>query len=400
MGWVQLGPAPKLEPYEGYTSQGLTRIDMREEPVEIGQAERRGTSVTQRRRRILQAVFSALVVIAIFGFAFPKLADYSAVWSSIRAMTWMELASLALVALWNIFTYWFVMMASLPGSNIWQAMKVNLTSTAVANTLPGGGAIGIGVTYAMYTAYGFTTSEIALSVLVSGIWNNFVKLGMPVIALALVALQGNPGTGTVFASLIGLGVLVGAIVLFALVLRSDPLARVVGEKLGRIVNFGKRLFRKPEGASLSDSAVRFRRQTVELLKRRWVWLTLATVISHVSLFLVLLLALRHLGVSQNEVSWAEALAAFSFVRLITALPITPGGLGVVELGLTAALISAGGDDAQVAAAVLLYRALTYLLPIPIGALMYLRFTRGAEARRQRVAAMKESEAQPIEEVSG
>jgi putative heme transporter len=400
MGWVQLGPAPKLEPYEGYTSQGLTRIDMREEPVEIGQAERRGASVTQRRRRILQAVFSALVVIAIFGFAFPKLADYSAVWSSIRAMTWMELASLALVALWNIFTYWFVMMASLPGSNIWQAMKVNLTSTAVANTLPGGGAIGIGVTYAMYTAYGFTTSEIALSVLVSGIWNNFVKLGMPVIALALVALQGNPGTGTVFASLIGLGVLVGAIVLFALVLRSDPLARVVGEKLGRIVNFGKRLFRKPEGASLSDSAVRFRRQTVELLKRRWVWLTLATVISHVSLFLVLLLALRHLGVSQNEVSWAEALAAFSFVRLITALPITPGGLGVVELGLTAALISAGGDDAQVAAAVLLYRALTYLLPIPIGALMYLRFTRGAEARRQRVAAMKESEAQPIEEVSG
>jgi putative heme transporter len=356
--------------------------------------------VTQRRRRILQAVFSALVVIAIFGFAFPKLADYSAVWTSIRAMTWMELASLALVALWNIFTYWFVMMASLPGSNIWQAMKVNLTSTAVANTLPGGGAIGIGVTYAMYTAYGFTTSEIALSVLVSGIWNNFVKLGMPVIALALVALQGNPGAGTVLASLIGLGVLVGAIVLFALILRSDPLARVVGERLGRIVNFGKRLFRRPEGASLGDSAVRFRRQTVELLKRRWVWLTLATVVSHVSLFLVLLLALRHLGVSQNEVSWAEALAAFSFVRLITALPITPGGLGVVELGLTAALISAGGDDAQVAAAVLLYRALTYLLPIPIGALMYLRFTRGAEARRQRVAAMRESEAQPIEEVSG
>lgn len=137
-----------------------------------------------------------------------------------------------------------------------------------------------------------------------------------------------------------------------------------------------------------DAVARFRSDTTELLKRRWVWLTTATVVSHVSLYLVLLIALRHVGVSEDEVGWAEVLAAFAFVRLISALPITPGGLGVVELGLTAALISAGGDDAQVAASVLVYRALTYLPPIPVGAAMYLRWRRGAEARRQRVAAQQ------------
>jgi uncharacterized protein (TIRG00374 family) len=116
--------------------------------------------------------------------------------------------------------------------------------------------------------------------------------------------------------------------------------------------------------------VRFRALAVRLLRARWHWLTAATVVSHLSLFLVLLLALRHVGVSESEVSWVEALAAFALVRLLSAFPITPGGLGVVELGLAAALVLAGGDRAQVVAAVLVFRLLTFLLPVPIGAVTW------------------------------
>jgi uncharacterized protein (TIRG00374 family) len=341
---------------------------------------------------MLQSGLSAAVVVAIFGFAFPKLADYSKVWAEIGAMTWLELATVALAALWNIVTYWFVMVASLPGSNFWQAMKINQTSTAVANTMPGGGALGIGVTYGMYSAYGFSNSEIALSVLLSGIWNNFVKLGMPIVALALLALQGNAGAGSIAASIIGVGALVGAVGLFALALGSDRFARALGNGLGSFLSWTRRLFRKPAITKMGDSVVRFRHDAIDLLRRRWAWLSAAAVASHLSLYLVLLLSLRHVGVSEDEVSWTKVLAAFAFVRLISALPITPGGLGVVELGLTAALISAGGDAAQVAASVLLYRALTYLLPIPIGALLYLRWRRGSEERRRHVAQDREAAA--------
>ena len=68
--------------------------------------------------------------------------------------------------------------------------------------------------------------------------------------------------------------------------------------------------------------------------------------------------------------WQTSLAAFAFVRLLTALPITPGGLGITELGLVGILAAGTGHQAsaQVAAAVLLYRAVTYLPPIPLGAL--------------------------------
>ena len=88
---------------------------------------------------------------------------------------------------------------------------------------------------------------------------------------------------------------------------------------------------------------------------------------------MLLACLRGTGLSQAQVPWQTSLAAFAFVRLLTALPITPGGLGITELGLVGILAASAGPraSAQVTAAVLLYRALTYLPPIPLGAAAWL-----------------------------
>ena len=345
------------------------------------------SAAKKRNVRIIQGLFSVIVVVAIFGFALPKLADFSEVWRAIKAMSWVEVVTLLAICAWNIVTYWFVMVASLPGLNYWQAMKVNQTSTAIANTIPAGGAIGIGVTYGMLTGYGFSKPEIGLSVIVTGVWNNFVKLGMPVAALALLVVMGDAGGALILASLIGLAVLAGAIALFAMILRSDRLARVIGERLGRVASRLRALVRRGAVTGWDESFARFRTQTIDLLATRWLPLTLSTLFSHFSLYAVLLVSLRHVGVSENEVGWVQVLAAFAFIRLVSALPITPGGLGVVELGLTAALIAAGGDRAEVVAGVLVYRALTYLLPIPFGALTYVAWRRGS---KRRAAAREES----------
>ncbi|MCC6833261.1 MAG: UPF0104 family protein, partial [Thermoleophilia bacterium] len=67
-------------------------------------------------------------------------------------------------------------------------------------------------------------------------------------------------------------------------------------------------------------------------------------------------------------SVVESFAAWSLIRILTAVPITPGGLGVVELGLTGALVGFGGDQEPVVAAVLAYRVLTMVPPIALGGL--------------------------------
>ena len=67
--------------------------------------------------------------------------------------------------------------------------------------------------------------------------------------------------------------------------------------------------------------------------------------------------------------------------------MTPGGLGVVELGLAAALVLAGGEEAEVVAGVLVFRGLTFVLPIPLGALTYWWWRR-AEGRTQLAAGSR------------
>ena len=72
-------------------------------------------------------------------------------------------------------------------------------------------------------------------------------------------------------------------------------------------------------------------------------------LSQLALWFVLLLCLRHVGISEQEVSTLQTLAVFAFGRLLAAVPITPGGVGFVELGYIGGLTAAGGNEAQVVA---------------------------------------------------
>ncbi len=330
--------------------------------------------ITNRTKRIIQGTISLVIVVGIFWFAFPQFADYGDVWDEITAMTGIEVGTLLLIALWNLVTYWFVLTAVLPGLTYPQAAVSNQASTAVANTLPGGGAIAVGVTYAMYSSWGFTKAQFALAAVVSGVWNNFAKLGMPVLALALLALEGDITAGRILSAIAGIGMLVGSIVVWALFLYKSTAARRIGAFFGRLVSRLRGWIRKPPVSDWGEAAVKFRREALGLLRTRWLRLTVSALVSHISLYIVLLITLRHVGIGEGILSWIQVLAVFAFVRLISALPITPGGVGVVELGLTIGLQVAAdleAVDSSIAAAVLVFRAVTFLVPIPLGAISYL-----------------------------
>ena len=318
------------------------------------------------RRRVLGAVFSVVVALALLVGILPAMADFSQVWAAIRSLGWGEAAVLMAFAVWNLLTYQFVTMAALPGLSLGRAFMVGQISTAVSNTVPAGSAVGVGITYAMFSSYGYSAAQIGLAAALSGVWNLFVKLGLPIAAFALVAFRGDPNPALFSTALIGLAVLLAAIAALVLFARSEVLARRLGEYLGRAASALARPVKRGPFTDWPDRFVGFRRRTEGLLRRRWHWLTVTSLVSHLSLFVLLLISLRMLGVPAEEVTAPEALAAFALVRLVTALPITPGGVGVVELGMSAALVVAGGSEAPVVAAVLVYRTLTYALQIPIG----------------------------------
>lgn len=337
-------------------------------------------------RPVLSGAVSLAIVFGIFWYFIPQFTSMSKVWSAITAMTGLEVMTLALAAAWNLATYLFVMVAATPGLKYRQAFVATETSTAVSNTLPAGGAVGIALTYSMFGSWGFSRSRTSVSLVVAGIWNNFAKLGMPIFALSLLALQGKPSGGRVVAASIGMAALIGAVVALTMLLRSEASARRLGVVAAVIANRLLRVVGRPAVAGWDAATVKFRERTQLLVHARWWWITLTTLVSHLSLFLVLLLALRNIGVSSHDVGWVEALAVFSFARLLTAIPLTPGGLGVVEVALITGLAAAGGARADVAAAVLLFRGLTYVVPIPLGLATYLYYKRNRTWRRAPNAA--------------
>jgi uncharacterized membrane protein YbhN (UPF0104 family) len=102
--------------------------------------------------------------------------------------------------------------------------------------------------------------------------------------------------------------------------------------------------RRPKSFDIPGSLLGFRDRAGALITARGWRITAATAASNLTLWLVLLACLRGVGLSQAQVPWQTSLAAFAFVRLLTVLPITPGGLGITELGLIAALAGAGHRD--------------------------------------------------------
>ena len=323
-------------------------------------------------KQILTFLVGLIIVVGIFVFAIPKFADYNAVWAAAKTLTPIEFWTLFGAMVFNLVTYWWANQAGLPGLRLGPAAVVTQTPTSIANTLPAGGAISLGITYAMLGSWGFTAGESTLYIGVTGIWNIFTKLALPVVALALLVVTGHTYPALVGAAAIGVAVLAGAVVLLALVFKSEHMARRVGEVIAKVVNGVLRLVRKQPVTDMGDRAVKFRRETIILVRRRWIKLTWTTVLSQVALCFVLILSLRDMGVSEQELPAVEIFAVYAFSRLLSAIPITPGGVGVIDLGYIGGLSALSTvDQAQIVAGVLIFRVLTFGIQIPIGGFTYL-----------------------------
>ena len=103
------------------------------------------------------------------------------------------------------------------------------------------------------------------------------------------------------------------------------------------------------------------------------------------MFFVLLVGMRAIGLPGSQVSITEAFAAWSVTRLLSSIPITPGGIGILDIGLAGALNGFGGEDAKVVAIVLLYRVITFVPPIVLGAIAMFTWRRHPERHLPPVA---------------
>ncbi len=352
---------------------------LRESPVRCGlmtetdAATSEDHSVPQRTKqplwkRLLRAGVTILVLVLVFGFVLPKLADYRAVADHIGDIEPIQWLLLAVFAGWFLVAYVFVFMSTLPGLRFREGFVVQTTATAINNSLPAGGAIALPVTYSQFLSWGFTPEAVTAALITAGVWDQLARLALPVLSVAAIALTGEALWWMWLVSLAGIVVVVGAVLLISLVLRSESAAVALGNWLNKIVNWGlKKIKRDPIDAVAAT--LKFRDNVRHVAQYRWKWVTAATVANHASMAALFVVSLRAVGVSSDDVSLPWLLLGFSLGRLLVMIPVSPGGLGLVDLGFIG-LVSlgwgAGADANLISAGVLLYRALSFLPPILIG----------------------------------
>jgi uncharacterized membrane protein YbhN (UPF0104 family) len=324
--------------------------------------------LTKTHKRLLGGVGSVAVVIAVFVFVLPQFANYRDVLDVLGTLTWKEWLLLVGAVLLNLATFPPPWMAALPGLGFRQALAMTQASTALSIVSPAGAAVGMAASYSMLRSWKFTSAAVALAVAVAGIWNQLANLAFPVVALALLtsADEDHPALRT--AALVGLAVLAVAVTSFALVLSRATWAWRIGDLAAALLNRVLRAVRRGPVAWGGASFARFRAQALGLLRRRWHVITAATLAGHLTVFLLLLVCVRVTGITEGEVTITEAFAAWALVRILGALPLTPAGVGFVEVGLTGALVAFGASNAEAVAATLLYRALTVLPTLALGLL--------------------------------
>jgi putative heme transporter len=327
---------------------------------------RRGLTTTHKR--LLGAAGSIAIVVLVFVFVLPRIADYRDVFDVLRGLGWQDWALLAGAVVLNLATFPPPWMAALPGLGYREGMAMTQASTALSIVSPAGAAVGMAASYSMLRSWSFGAAPVGLAVAVTGVWDQFANLFFPVVALALLtnADEHHPALRT--AALIGLAVLIVALVSFGLALSRPARARWIGDAAARLMNRVLRAVRRGPVSWGGDAFARFRSRALGLLRRRWHVITVATLAGHLTVFVLLLVCVRAVGTTASEVTVVEAFAAWALVRILGALPLTPAGVGVVEVGLTGALVAFGAPNAEAVAATLLYRALTVLPTLALGLL--------------------------------
>jgi uncharacterized membrane protein YbhN (UPF0104 family) len=322
--------------------------------------------VKGRRKQIVLGALGLAVVVITFAVVLPRIASYTDVWAVVKQLDTTWLLALGAAVVVNVVTYAPPWMIALPGLRFRQALPFTQASTALTYVAPGGGIVGMAGSYGLLRMWGFGSSDVARAVTLTGIWNQLANLLLPVMAVLLLALDEESSPLLTTVAVIGAAVFAVAVVLLALVFWSDALARGIGDFCQRALNRVLRALRRNTVEGWAERLVHFRRATVDLIRRRWPWLTLAAILGNVTVFVVLLVSLRAVGIGAGEITWVEAFAGWSLARALQLIPLTPGGVGPVELGMTGILVGFGGANAEVVAAVLIYRAFTVVPTLLLG----------------------------------
>ena len=331
-----------------------------------------------KKKTAIMAAVGLVTLVLIFVKVIPQIGSYQDAFEAIKAMSAFNIAVIAVTVVVYLTVYGFPFMAAVPGLPYRQSFQLNQAAFAISNGVPAGGALGLGVQYAMLASYVVPPTVATAAIGATGVWSVFITLGLPVFGIMAIAASGTISAGAyVYIGALGLGVLVTMIVVFALIMRSEPLAARIGGWANALARPVMRLFKK-DAPDLVPSVLKFRTDTVDLVRRRWGLITVSQIAVSLCQFAIFYAALRGVEGGQSSTTpFLVAFGAWAVAQIGIMIPITPGGLGTVDAFMISLLTQMGVSSGDATAADLVWRAASFVPQIIVGVLCLISWSRRA-----------------------
>jgi uncharacterized protein (TIRG00374 family) len=311
-----------------------------------------------RRAILLAATAVGLYVVApslltVFD-AWPRLGDVEPFWFIVVVV--LEVSSFV--------SLWVLLRIALRTASWFDIASSQLASNAASRIVPGGAASGSVVQAGMLISSGHHPATVGAALGATGLLTTGMLLALPVLALPAVV------TGAPLAQQLELGLIISLVVAALLValgfavLKWDRVVGAVARVLGTVT---ATVLRRGDAARVARRIVAERDQIAAAFAGRWVAALASAAGNRMFDFATLVAAMLAVGADVRP-----SLVLLAYVGAVTLglIPITPGGLGFVETGLTSLLVLGGVPTDEAVVGTLLYRMASYWLPIPLGAVAW------------------------------
>jgi len=285
-------------------------------------------------------------------------------WPKLREVRplWFLLLALLEASAW--VSLWILVRTLLPATRWSTIGSAQLAGNAAGFVLPGGAATGGVVQASMLVRAGNSPGVVAGALGSVGLLTTGMLLALPLLTIPAVIIRPPPARQLQLGLLVSLIVAVALVLIGLALLHWDWFVRVLGRAAGRLIHLVRR---SEDVATVAERVVAQRDAVAAAFAGHWGRALGAAAGARMLDYAALVAAVYAVG---GRARPAMVLLAYVLSLALALVPITPGGLGFVEAGLTSILVLAGVDADAAVLGTLLYRTFSFWLPIPIGMLAW------------------------------
>lgn len=367
-------PASGGSPAAAAPREAADRADTSQRPGD----EESITRPPSRRAAILRTSLVVGVLALVFGVILPRFIDYADVIAAFQALTLPQL----LLMLVLVFGAWLVsgllFWSLVPGLSLLRGTEGYLILSGIGASVPMG-PWNMGVLWVVMRGWGVSIRAATSGIALYGVINQLNRLAVPLFALVLLTVTGSrpdDNGWAWFIAVLSAAICVIATGVLIAIARSERVADAIARFVERARDWLFERLKRPPGSDVQASVRKFRDELGELLRARGALAMGIGILGQFAWCIVLIVALRIVGVPEDVLDPAEVLAVFALTSVITIIPIAPGGAGIPELLYIAGLSAIAGPawEGAITAGVMLFRLFQWFLPIPI-AWILLKVTR-------------------------